>query len=182
MRRKNAYILLLILFLIVGGAGCFVYFIEPELFSVAVFVTPAPENATLSAPVRNSTESVGSEEVVLPTLPALSTESFEETEETMESMEVVESVESEETTETETKSAPTETADAPQKQYTYTAIHKSKRLFIRKDASMEADIIGSLKPGDSGDVIDIGEDWVLLKHGRIEGYVFKKYLLLTEQP
>ena len=47
---------------------------------------------------------------------------------------------------------------------------------------MEADIIGSLKPGDSGDVIDIGEDWVLLKHGRIEGYVFKKYLLLTEQP
>ncbi len=179
MRRKNAYILLLILFLMVGGTGCFIYYKEPDLLPVSTPVSSSPGSATLSAPIRGSSESEESVEFSLPTLPALAAESLEETVETAESTETVESVESEETPETE--SAPTETVDAPQKQYTYTAIQKSKRLFIRNGASLEADIIGFLRPGDSGDVIDIGEEWVLLKHGDIEGYSFKEYLKLTEK-
>ena len=179
MSRKNAYILLLLLFLAVGGASCFVYFAEPELLSVMVFVTSSPETATLTAPVRGSAESEESEEVTLPTLPELPTASSEETVESVETVEIVETVESEETMETESASA--ETVDAPQPQYTYTAIQKSKRLFIRTGPSLEANIIGFLRPGDTGEVIDIGEEWVLLKHGDVEGYSFKRYLRLEEK-
>lgn len=42
---------------------------------------------------------------------------------------------------------------SPQPQYAYTASHTSQRLFIRSGPSLEAQIIGSLRPGDSGDVI-----------------------------
>ena len=127
MSRKNAYILLLLLFLAVGGASCFVYFMEPELLSVTVFATSSPETATLTAPVRGSAESEESIESALPTLPELPTVSSGETEESVETLEIVETVESEETIETE--NAPEATADAPQPQYTYTAIQRSKRLF-----------------------------------------------------
>ena len=75
-----------------------------------------------------------------------------------------------------------EPAPAKEPQYTYTAIHKSQRLFIRDNASIEATIIGYLKPGASGEVISIGETWVLLKHEDLEGYVFKEYLDLQEIP
>ena len=179
MSRKNAYILLLLLFLAVGGASCFVFFLEPELLSVTAFATSSPETATLTAPVRGSAESEERMEAALPTLPELPTVSSGETEESMETLEIVETVESEETIETE--NAPEATADAPQQQYTYTAIQRSKRLFIRTGPSLEADIISFLKPGDTGEVIEIGEEWVLLRHGDVEGYSFKKYLSLEEQ-
>ncbi len=179
MSRKNAYILLLLLFLAVGGASCFVYFAEPELLSVMVFVTSSPETATLTAPVRGSAESEESIESALPTLPELPTVSSGETEESLEMVETTETAELEGTAETESASA--ETVDAPQPQYTYTAIQRSKRLFIRTGPSLEADIISFLKPGDTGEVIEIGEEWVLLRHGDVEGYSFKKYLSLEEQ-
>lgn len=66
--------------------------------------------------------------------------------------------------------------------YRYTASHSSQRLFIRNGASLQAKIIGALQPGDTGEVIRIEEAWVYLTHGRIEGYVFKEYLTLTEIP
>ena len=178
MSRKNAYILLLLLFLAVGGASCFVYFLEPELLSVTAFATSSPETATLTAPVRGSAESEESIESALPTLPELPTVSSGETEESLEMVETTETAELEETA--EAKSVPEETVDASQPQYTYTAIQNSKRLFIRTGPSLEADIISFLKPGDTGEVIEIGEEWVLLRHGDVEGYSFKKYLSLEE--
>lgn len=66
--------------------------------------------------------------------------------------------------------------------YRYRASHSSQRLFIRNGASLQAKIIGALQPGDTGEVIRIEEAWVYLKHNRIEGYVFKEYLTLTEIP
>lgn len=163
MSRKNAYILLLLLFLAVGGASCFFFFLEPELLSVTAFATSSPETATLTAPVRDRAESEERMEAALPTLPELPTVSSVETEESLE-----------------IKSVPEETVDASQPQYTYTAIQSSKRLFIRTGPSLEADIISFLKPGDTGEVIEIGEEWVLLRHGDVEGYSFKKYLSLEE--
>lgn len=179
MSRKNAYILLLLLFLAVGGASCFVFFLEPELLSVTAFATSSPETATLTAPVRGRAESEERTEAALPTLPELPTVSSGETEESLEMVETMETAELEETA--EAKSVPEETVDASQPQYTYTAIQSSKRLFIRTGPSLEADIISFLKPGDTGEVIEIGEEWVLLRHGDVEGYSFKKYLSLEEQ-
>lgn len=179
MSRKNAYILLLLLFLAVGGASCFVFFLEPELLSVTAFATSSPETATLTAPVRGRAESEERMEAALPTLPELPTVSSGETEESLEMVETMETAELEETA--EAKSVPEETVDASQPQYTYTAIQSSQRLFIRTGPSLEADIISFLKPGDTGEVIEIGEEWVLLRHGDVEGYSFKKYLSLEEQ-
>lgn len=178
MSRKNAYILLLLLFLAVGGASCFVFFLEPELLSVTAFATSSPKTATLTAPVRGSAESEESIESALPTLPELPTVSSGETEESLEMVETTETAELEETA--KAKSVSEETVDASQPQYTYTAIQSSKRLFIRTGPSLEADIISFLKPGDTGEVIEIGEEWVLLRHGDVEGYSFKKYLSLEE--
>ena len=172
MSRKNAYILLLLLFLAVGGASCFVFFLEPELLSVTAFATSSPETATLTAPVRDRAESEERMEAALPTLPELPTVSSGETEESLEMVETMETAEA--------KSVPEETVDASQPQYTYTAIQSSQRLFIRTGPSLEADIISFLKPGDTGEVIEIGEEWVLLRHGDVEGYSFKKYLSLEE--
>ncbi len=179
MSRKNAYILLLLLFLAVGGASCFVFFLEPELLSVTAFATSSPETATLTAPVRGRAESEEHMKAALPTLPELPTVSSGETEESLEMVETTETAEMEKTA--EAKSVPEETVDASQPQYTYTAIQSSKRLFIRTGPSLEADIISFLKPGDTGEVIEIGEEWVLLRHGDVEGYSFKKYLSLEEQ-
>lgn len=176
MNRKFAYILLLLFFLILGGVGCFFMVNDSVLLTGWMWTVPAsstPENATLSAPIHNTAETEEREEAVLPTLPELPYVDSEEPAEAIENTAPEENA--------ETESAPTETADAPEKLYTYTAVHKSRRLFIRQDASLNADIIGSLKPGDSGDVISVGEDWVLLKHGSVEGYVSKKYLTLTEK-
>lgn len=69
--------------------------------------------------------------------------------------------------------------DAAEPDYTYTASHSTGRLFIRNGPSLDYEIISFMRPGTTGDVISIGDEWVLLKYGDIEGYVFKSYLTLT---
>lgn len=64
--------------------------------------------------------------------------------------------------------------------YTYTAVHSAGRLFIRSGPSLENQIISFMRPGTTGDVVSVGDAWVLLQYGDIEGYVFKGYLKLTE--
>ena len=64
--------------------------------------------------------------------------------------------------------------------YTYTAVHHTGRLFIRNGPSLENQIISFMRPGTTGAVISIGDEWVLLEYGDIEGYVFKGYLKLTQ--
>lgn len=150
MRRKNAFLLLLLLYTALGIAGCATCFWLPFTPAAA----PSAGNATLSAPSHDSSaSSESSEENVLPILPQLP-----------------ETVPQE--------SAVSEDSFPAEPQYTYTAVHNSRRLFIRADASMDAEIIGFLKPGESGEVISISEEWVLLRHGELEGYVFKAYLSL----
>ena len=65
--------------------------------------------------------------------------------------------------------------------YTYTTSHSSGRLFIRDGASMDNKIISFMRPGTTGDVISISDEWVFLKYNDIEGYVYKGYLNLTEK-
>ena len=163
MNRKIAFIITLVLYLSVGVAGFLVFSNSPDMKPIAVASTAVvPENATLSAPVRNEQETE-SAETELPSLPELPPAPSVETESA------------------ETESAEPESEVLPEPEYTYTASHSSQRLFIRDGASMRAKIIGFLRPGESGDVISIGESWVLVKHGDIEGYVFKEYLTLTER-
>jgi uncharacterized protein YgiM (DUF1202 family) len=163
MNRKIAFIITLVLYLSVGAAGFFVFSNSPDMKPIAVASTAVvPENATLSAPVRNEQEAE-STETELPSLPELPPAPSAETESA------------------ETESTEPESEVLPEPEYTYTASHSSQRLFIRDGASMRAKIIGFLRPGESGDVISIGESWVLVKHGDIEGYVFKEYLTLTER-
>ena len=67
-------------------------------------------------------------------------------------------------------------------QYTYTVTDISGRLRIRKEPSTEAEILDNMYAGETGEVISIDEKWVLLKHGEIEGYSYKNYLILEEVP
>ena len=86
----------------------------------------------------------------------------------------------EETTEPESTEAetPEETEAVP---YTYRAIHQKYRLFIRETPDASANALGYLKPGETGDVISIDGDWVLLEHNGITGYVSAQFLELTEK-
>lgn len=61
-------------------------------------------------------------------------------------------------------------------QYTYVASHSSGRLFIRSGPSLDYDIIGSIRPGSTGDVLESGDEWSLIQYKDIQGYVFNNYL------
>ena len=65
-------------------------------------------------------------------------------------------------------------------EYTCTAVHAEGRLFVRESPSMSAKILGSLSPGDSGEVLELGTDWALITSGDLTGYVYTQYLELTE--
>lgn len=165
MNRKIAFIIMLLLCLSTGIASCgIVYMLTAQ--PATPLSSAVPIQATLSAPaVTEQAPEATEEEIVLPTLPAVS-----------------EIATVPETTASEMTEPSEEAFEEPEPQYHYTASHSSQRLFIRDDASIQAKIIGYLMPGESGEVISIGESWVLLKHGNIEGYVFKEYLEIKEIP
>lgn len=150
MNRKVAYLIMLFLYVSVG-VGALCVMKNPEILP-SFSIDIASTEAVLSAPESNPEEVIEPEEVV------------SQSEEPAPQSDVPDDV-------PEEKKEP---------QYTYTAIHRSQWLYIRKGPSMEEEIIGHLLPGDSGEVISIGEEWVYLKHEALEGYVFKKYLKLTE--
>lgn len=151
MNRKVAYLIMLSLYVIVGiGALCIMK--NPGILP-SFSIDIASKEAVLSAPESIPKKVAEPEEVVSQPTP--------QPEAPAEASEEV----------PEEKKEP---------QYTYTAIQRSKKLHIRKGPSLEDEIIGFLLPGDSGEVISIGEEWVYLKHEALEGYVFKEYLKLTE--
>ena len=151
MNRKVAYLIMLSLYVIVGiGALCIMK--NPGILP-SFSIDIASKEAALSAPESIPEKDTEPEEVVSQPTP--------QPEAPAEASEEV----------PEEKKEP---------QYTYTAIQRSKKLHIRKGPSLEDEIIGFLLPGDSGEVISIGEEWVYLKHEALEGYVFKEYLKLTE--
>lgn len=154
MNRKIALIIMLFLYITTGIIACAVVFLPNTQTAVSANDVP-PAQATISAPVRSTEETEETEDLPeLPQLPELPDTSDDGAADTSET----------------------------EPRYKYTASHSSQRLFIRDGASMRAKIIGSLQPGESGEVISIGDSWVLLKYGDIEGYVFKEYLSLEELP
>lgn len=153
MKRKNAFISMLLLCFVIGISACIVVF-QPDAQPTAA--TASTGQATLSAPTGFTEEK---KEAVLPALPQLP-----------------------EIDDSEEASSEQAATPAPEPRYSYMASHSSQRLFIREEPSLRAKIIGSLQPGESGEVIRIEEAWVLLRYKDIEGYVFKEYLTLTELP
>jgi len=67
-------------------------------------------------------------------------------------------------------------------QYTYTAVHHKGNLHVRSGPGMQYSIIERMKPGDMGDVIALGDQWIQLIYKDTEGYTWKDYLELTEKP
>lgn len=157
MNRKHALIIMLLLCLASGIVSA-VFVWMPDGVATLPTASSKPVQVSLSAPAWIVQD---------PTAPPVPTEAPEEP--------VI--------TEAPATPAPTEVpTPEPEPQYTYIAIHKSQKLFIRDNNSITAKVIGYLNPGDTGEVVSIGPAWVLLKHGELEGYVFKEYLQLEELP
>ena len=112
-------------------------------------------------------------------------EQSEVTESTEEVIETTTEAETEQTTETEQTEEPTveesTVTEEPVKQYMATAVNVgTSRLMIRDAASMQGEIIGFMKNGNTVEVIEVGEEWHLIRFHDIEGYSSAKYLELTE--
>ena len=87
---------------------------------------------------------------------------------------VIEEVTQEPTLE-EPETSPSE-EEIPPQQYTYVASHNAGRLFIRSGPSLDDTIIGFMRPGSTGDVLELGQDWSLIQYNDIQGYTFNQYL------
>lgn len=79
---------------------------------------------------------------------------------------------------------PVDEPTAPENpQYTFTASHYMGNLHIRTGPSLNDPIIARIRPGDSGDVLSIGEEWSYVtfkQNGQyITGYVYNGYITLT---
>ena len=110
-------------------------------------------------------------EVMTTAEPVMEEPVSEESEESIESETVVEEP-SQEPSEAET--VPEE--PAKELHYTYIASHRIGRLFIRNGPSLDNDIIGFMKPGSTGDVLELGDEWSLIQYEGTQGYTFNGYL------
>ena len=144
MNRKNAFTIMLFLWIILGIGA-----------SVMVFCSKPQEEVTAMAE-QPEVKPVAEEKEPTPQMP-----------------------------EPEIAEAPEdipEVSKPEEPQYTFTVVEISGRLRIRKEPSTDAEILDYMRAGESGEVIRIDEEWVLLKHGETEGYSFGKYLSLEEIP
>lgn len=195
MKRKTAFIIMICLYLVTGAAACAILFSSGLRSSIpAVSADPSaqtelPEAADPSA------------QTELPEVadPSVQTESSEATDSSVQA-ELPEAADSSAQTESPDSADPSaqaeqeqiaessdssETPSAQKAEVKYRGIadqDKGKRLFIRKSPSTEGEVLGVLWTGQSGEIIDIGDEWVLLKYGDIEGYVFKEFLIIEELP
>lgn len=195
MKRKTAFIIMICLYLVTGAAACAILFSSGLRSSIpAVSADPSaqtelPEAADPSA------------QTELPEAadPSVQTESSEATDSSVQA-ELPEAADSSAQTESPDSADPSaqaeqeqiaessdssETPSAQKAEVKYRGIadqDKGKRLFIRKSPSTEGEVLGVLWTGQSGEILDIGEEWVLLKYGDIEGYVFKEFLIIEELP
>ena len=171
MKRKTAFIIMICLYLLTGAAACAILFSSglrssiPGVSADPSAQTELPEAADSSAQTESS-ETANS---------AVQTESPDSADPSAqaEQEQIAESSDS------------SETPSAQKEEMKYRGIadqDEGKRLFIRKSPSTEGEILGVLWTGQSGEILDIGEEWVLLKYGDIEGYVFKEFLIIEELP
>lgn len=159
MKRKTAFIIMICLYLLTGAAACAILF-SSGLRSSIPAVSADPSAQTESSETANSAVQTESPDSADPSAQA-------------EQEQIAES------------SGSSETPSAQKAEVKYRGIadqDKGKRLFIRKSPSTEGEVLGVLWTGQSGEIIDIGDEWVLLKYGDIEGYVFKEFLIIEELP
>ena len=169
MKRKTAFIIMICLYLLTGAAACAILFSSglrssiPGVSADPSAQTELPEAADPSVQTESSEATDSSAQAELPEA-ADSSAGPEQVAEPSESP---------------------ETPPAQEEAVKYRGIadqDKGKRLFIRKSPSTEGEVLGVLWTGQSGEIIDIGDEWVLLKYGDIEGYVFKEFLIIEELP
>jgi len=101
-----------------------------------------------------------------------------------------ETVSSEESTEASTEASTEETGeaadeetateDAGTKYYAFTANNSAGRLNIRKEPSTRAKIVGRMHPGDTGFILDIGDEWSRVSVEETKGYCANEYLSIRE--
>ena len=188
MKRKTAFIIMICLYLVTGAAACAILF-SSGLRSSIPAVSADSEEAGFAAPAINTQESPA---LSVPTpsgasdtsAPSESSEAADPSAQT-ESSEATDSSAQAEQEQIAESSDSSETPSAQKAEVKYRGIadqDKGKRLFIRKSPSTEGEVLGVLWTGQSGEIIDIGDEWVLLKYGDIEGYVFKEFLIIEELP
>lgn len=172
--NKNKHLLAtLFLYALTGVSACVLY-VNRDFIPVSI-ESSHPKSAILAPPMVDSEKTDNS-------VVQNETEAIEEVkaDETMVSENASENADNG-IKEPETESSDASDNNTYEPEYTYTASHSTGRLFIRDGASMDNKIISFMKPGTTGDVISIGDEWVLLKYNDIEGYVYKGYLTLTEK-
>ena len=54
----------------------------------------------------------------------------------------------------------------------------SDYLRVRTEASKESALAGKLRKGDAAEIVEIGEEWTLIKSGNLEGYVYNEYCVM----
>ncbi len=195
MKRKTAFIIMICLYLLTGAAACAILFSSGLRSSIpAVSADPSaqtelPEAADPSVQTESSEATDSSAQAELPE--AADSSAQTESSETGNSAVQTESPDSAdpsaqaEQEQIAESSGSSETPSAQKAEVKYRGIadqDKGKRLFIRKSPSTEGEVLGVLWTGQSGEIIDIGDEWVLLKYGDIEGYVFKEFLIIEELP
>lgn len=81
----------------------------------------------------------------------------------------------------EATEAPREEAEE-EKFYTFLVRQDISGLNVREAPGMEAAVIGLLKPGETGDVLEKGGEWSLVTTGKQTGYVSNQYISMQEKP
>ena len=56
----------------------------------------------------------------------------------------------------------------------------SDYLRVRTEASKESALAGKLRKGDAAEIVEIGEEWTLIKSGNLEGYVYNEYCVMGQ--
>ena len=69
-----------------------------------------------------------------------------------------------------------------EKFYTFLVRKDISGLNVREAPGMEAAVIGLLKPGETGDVLERGGEWSLVTTGKQTGYVSNQYISMQEKP
>ena len=174
--NRKVFLSVLFFLYVAFGIAAFVLYENPSLYSRLCQAVPAglfvsetnaylsPREVTFDAAAESEAES-GSE------LYAKETASAE--------TEASTALSAEQSAEASAEVSTDQGTDVAEPDYTYTASHSTGRLFIRNGPSLDYETISFMRPGTTGDVISIGDEWVLLKYGDVDGYVFKSYLTLT---
>lgn len=168
MNRRLAFIIMFVLCFTLGISACIiVYRSDDKQMQTLAEKQPL---ATLSAPatvVSEPKETVSESVVEAPTVIPNTEEAPEAAEEMPEVTEEVPA---------------TDEPEPVTPKYRFTVESIASRLCVRKAPSLDAEILGFIYTDQSGEVIEIGEEWVQLKYEDLEGYAFKEYLIIEELP